>query len=413
MPNKLTESTSHYLLQRNNNPLNSDVSGRAQALRYVAPDGLRRSANSESNCYSMPKGSHTCLILGCFLQLFSLATSVALGQPTLGMQKRFGDEIMVCGQLYRIGAPVKLWLDPDGFDAYRTDRRFAPLPDRKWKRTVEEMQAGKIDFVTKPQETSPDRYGLRFESSMEQHFTPEQIEQVRGGGWSLELLKEKIDQFVLHFDVCGTSAQCFYVLHDRRGLSVHFMLDVDGTIYQTLDIKERAWQATKSNDRSIGIEIANIGTYVVEDRNQTLQKWYKKDQDDQTYLIFPATVRGREAFLDRKLRPRRNEPIIGSIRGKQYQQFDFTPQQYDSLIKLSAALCDIFPSLKPDAPRTPDGRVMDKTLSDEQWASFSGILGHYHVQENKTDPGPALDWEYLLTETKKQMENIKAIGATR
>ncbi len=65
----------------------------------------------------------------------------------------------------------------------------------------------------------------------------------------LDLLRQKVDQFVLHFDVCGTSAQCFYVLHDRRGLSVHFMLDVDGTIYQTLDVKERAWQATKSNDQ--------------------------------------------------------------------------------------------------------------------------------------------------------------------
>ena len=349
----------------------------------------------------------------CLFLIVLTAHSMVLAQSTLGLQKRFGDEIMACGQLYRIGVPVKLWLDPGGFDAYRTDRRFAPLVDRKWRRTVEEMQAGKIDFVTKPQETSPDRFGLRFESSIEQHFTPEQVEQVRGGGWSLELLRDKIDQFVLHFDVCGTSAQCFYVLHDRRGLSVHFMLDVDGTIYQTLDIKERAWQATKSNDRSIGIEIANIGAYPVDDRNQTLQKWYKMDEREQTYLIFPQAVRGRDAFADRKLRPRRNEPILGTIRGKQYQQYDFTPQQYDSLIKLSAALCELFPSLKPDAPRTPDGRVMDKTLSDEQWASFSGILGHYHVQENKIDPGPALDWEYLLTETKKQMMTIQAINRSR
>ncbi len=359
---------------------------------------------------SIPMRMILCLLLGCFSQLFSFAKVVGQGQPTLGMQKRFGDEIMVCGQLYRIGAPVKLWLDPGGFDAYRTDRRFASLTDRKWKRTVEEMQAGKIEFVTKPQETSPDRYGLRFESSIEQQFTPEQIEQVRGGGWALDLLRDKIDQFVLHFDVCGTSAQCFYVLHDRRGLSVHFMLDVDGTIYQTLDIKERAWQATKSNDRSIGVEIANIGAYPIDNRSQTLQKWYTKGQDDQTYLIFPANIRGREAFLERKLRPRRNEPVIGSIRGKQYQQYDFTSQQYDSLIKLSAALCDIFPSLKPDAPRTPEGRVIDRTLSDEQWASFSGILGHYHVQESKTDPGPAMDWEYLLTETKKQLNHIKTIN---
>ena len=34
------------------------------------------------------------------------------------------------------------------------------------------------------------------------------------------------------------------------------MLDVDGTIYQTLDVKERAWHATTSNTRAVGIEIA-------------------------------------------------------------------------------------------------------------------------------------------------------------
>ncbi len=342
------------------------------------------------------------------------ATDVATSsQPTLGLQRRFGDEIMVCGQLYRIGTPVKLWIDVGGFDAYRTDRRFAPFAQRKWKSTVEEMQAGKIDFVTKPQETNPDRYGLRFEGSAAEQFTPEQVEQVRGGGWTLDLLKEKVDQFVLHFDVCGTSAQCFYVLHDRRGLSVHLMLDVDGTIYQTLDLKERAWQATKSNDRSIGIEIANIGAYPVEGRNATLQQWYKQDKDGRTYLIFPESVRGRSAFENTILRPRRNEPVVGSLRGKQYQQYDFTPQQYESLIKLSAALCDIFPGLKPDAPRTPEGQVIDRTLTTEQWASFSGILGHYHVQENKIDPGPAMDWEFLLAGVKNQLQTIQGNGAKK
>lgn len=328
-------------------------------------------------------------------------------QPILGMQKRFGDEIMVCGQFVRIGAPVKLWLDAGGFDAYRTDRRFAPFDQRKWKHTLEEMKSGKIDFATKPQETSPDRFGLRFESTAESQFTQDQLEQVRGGGWSLDLLREKVDQFVLHFDVCGTSAQCFYVLHDRRGLSVHFMLDADGTIYQTLDLKERAWQATKSNDRSIGIEIANIGAYGLEDRKETLKQWYKQDTDGQTYLVFPDWVRGGSALQKLMLRPRRNEPVVGSLRGKQYQQYDFTQPQYDSLTKLSAALCVLFPSIKPDAPRTPEGKVIDRTLTEAQWVSFSGILGHFHVQENKTDPGPALDWEYLLSGVKRQMLTIE------
>lgn len=332
---------------------------------------------------------------------------VGASASELGFQKRHGDEIMVCGQLYRIGTPVVLWMDKGGFDAYRTTRRFAPFDKRDWKSTAEEMQAGKLDFVTKPQEFSPDRYGLRFGSTASESFTAEELEQVRGGGWTLDLLKEKVDQFVLHYDVCGTSAQCFFVLHDVRGLSVHFMLDVDGTIYQTLDVKERAWHATKSNDRSIGIEIANIGAYPQGEKNP-FEQWYGKDRDG-AYLIFPPRVRGQERFTGKTLRPRFSEPVVGKTRDVAYVQYDYTPQQYAALIKLSAALCDIFPKMRPEMPRMPDGKPMDRTLTDEQWASFSGILGHYHVQGNKSDPGPALDWEYLLQGVREQLGRIRGV----
>ena len=38
-------------------------------------------------------------------------------------------------------------------------------------------------------------------------------------------------------------------MQDIRGLSVHFMCDLDGTIYQTCDVKERCQHATDSNSR--------------------------------------------------------------------------------------------------------------------------------------------------------------------
>lgn len=329
---------------------------------------------------------------------------------SLGFQKRHGDEIVVCGQFYRIGTPVKLWMDPGGYDAYRTDRRFAPFDQRKWQSTVEAMKAGKIDWVSSPQELNPDRYGLRYANQAEDHFSPEQLETVHGGGWDLPLLQEKIDQFVLHFDVCGTSGQCFYILHDVRGLSVHFMLDADGTIYQTLDLKERAWHSTKSNDRSIGIEIANIGAYRLDDRSRPFDRWYRADEAGKTFLIFPDKLKGLAPLKDKVLSPRRNEPIQGEIHGQTYEQYDYTQPQYDALAKLSAALTDIFPKIKADVPRTPDGDILHRTLSDEQWANFGGILGHYHVQANKSDPGPALDWEYLLNQVRSQKEKIRAVN---
>ena len=322
--------------------------------------------------------------------------------PDRGFQERHGDEIVVCGRPYRIGTRVVLWTDEGGFDAYRIPRRFVPFDRSDWRSTVEEMRAGTLTFAAENQETSPARYDLRFGSTVDTAFTPEQLEQVRGGGWPLPLLQEKVDQFVLHYDVCGTSAQCFYILHDVRGLSVHFLLDVDGTIYQTLDLKERARHATKSNDRSIGVEIANIGAYPVGEANP-FEKWYADDGSG-TRLIFPPQVRGRDRFAGRTLRPRRSEPVTGAIRGTEYLQHDYTPEQYAALAKLAAALCDIFPKLRPDFPRGPDGRVLARTLGGDEWATFAGIRGPYHVQENKGDPGPALDWESLLTGIREQLE---------
>src|SRR3954469_12618492 len=160
--------------------------------------------------------------------------------------QRQGDEIMVAGVAVHTGTRVILWSDPDGYDAYRVERRFAPLDKSDWEHSHQEVK----DL------TSPNRYNLR-----KAGLSEEEIERVRGGGWDLPTLQKVVDQFVIHFDVCGVSRQCFKVLHDYRDLSVHFMLDLDGTIYQTLDLKERAFHATSSNTRSIGIEIANMGAY--------------------------------------------------------------------------------------------------------------------------------------------------------
>lgn len=47
------------------------------------------------------------------------------GRPGRPLE-RAGDEIVVCGRLVHTGAPVVLWLDPGGYDAYRVECRFSP-----------------------------------------------------------------------------------------------------------------------------------------------------------------------------------------------------------------------------------------------------------------------------------------------
>ncbi|RUL87091.1 peptidoglycan recognition protein family protein [Tautonia sociabilis] len=301
--------------------------------------------------------------------------------------ERTGDEIIVCGQLFHTTAPVVLWTDPGGYDAYRVERRFVPLDQAGWR----ESEAAGL--------RSPVRFGLRGD-----RLTPDQVEQVRGGGWSLPLLQQVVDQFVIHYDVAGTSRTCFKVLHDLRGLSVHFMLDVDGTIYQTMDLKEAAYHATIANRRSIGIEIANMGAYPP-GRAEALDRWYEKGPDGVTRLTIPG---GAEAAgvrnLDASFLPDRPEPVVGTVRGMELVQYDLTPEQYDSLTRLTASLCTIFPKLECDYPRDASGNLITDTLSREDWESYRGLLGHYHVQTNKVDPGPAFQWDRVIEGARALMD---------
>jgi N-acetyl-anhydromuramyl-L-alanine amidase AmpD len=212
-----------------------------------------------------------------------------------------------------------------------------------------------------------------------------------------------VDQFVLHYDVCGTSRACFNVLHDHRGLSVHFLLDVDGTLYQTLDLKERAWHATTSNDRSIGIEIANMGAYPPGETT-VLDRWYARDEAGRTLLRIPESPIGTgvrtEDFVGR---PDRAEPVRGVVQGQELVQYDLTPQQYAALIRLTAVLCTAFPKIRCDYPRDAEGRLVTVKLPDDELARYQGVIGHFHIQANKVDPGPALQWDRLIEEARKLM----------
>jgi N-acetylmuramoyl-L-alanine amidase len=304
------------------------------------------------------------------------------------LAKRRGDEIVAAGNFIHTGTPVVLWMDSGGYDAYRVERRFSPIDQSSW--ATSKVEVAEL--------TTPNRFGLRRTG-----LSSEEIERVRGGGWDLELLQRVVDQFVIHFDVAGTSKQCFKTLHDLRGLSVHFMLDLDGTIYQTLDVKERAWHATSSNDRGIGIEIANIGAYR-EGRDNPFAEWYKRETNEIVTLTVPKRF-GEPGFRTNGFvaHPARPEPIFGNVQGQDLVQFDFTPEQYRALTHLTAALCKTFPNLKCEYPHDAAGRLIPRKLPDDELKQYQGLLGHYHIQTNKVDPGPAFQWEAVVKGARKLM----------
>ena len=300
----------------------------------------------------------------CFITWLCLGALVACagaaddGRGPAERLERRGDEIVVCGQLYHTTAPVVLWMDPGGYDAYRLERRFVPLDQA----------------ATPPREKAGKPLASRF-SLRRKGLTDMEVERIRGGGWDLPTLQKVVDQFVIHYDARGTSRRCFEVLHDIRGLSVHFMLDLDGTIYQTLDVKEGAWHATVANGRSIGIEIANVGAYPP-GVPSPLDRWYETGAGDQVRIVVPdppeqSGLRDRAAVL----RPARDQVIIGTIQGQSLRQYDFTDRQYDSLIRLTATLCKLFPRIRCAYPRDAAGAIVRAKLPDPELGATRAFWG--------------------------------------
>eukprot|EP00899_Mesostigma_viride_P003335 jgi/Mesvir1/13001/Mv06005-RA.1 len=408
--------------------------------------------------------------------------------------ERAGDEIIVCGQLFHTNARVITWLDPGGYSGYAPAER-------------DPLKSGHPELV------------MTYGSRKVKKIVDGQPAMVPVDDWDLPRLQAQVHQLVLHYDGCGTSDKCFRVIHDERGLSIHFMIDIDGTIYQTLDLKERAWHATVANDCSVGVELANIGCCPGAERSPLFDLWYGPDASisannvpsttpvagsgssnsgaaaeeaetpvDRTdnepggseatssvYLrLPPGGLDPRAAypvggagqlggFVGRPIRP---YPVRGRIQGIDLQQYDFTREQYESLACLAAALSVVFPRLKPvyptrdmeepfvvaaastsdagtstaaqegnrvrteeagqggegDCQEAGQGAQRDQggtgdcddgsigklgvalsKLKDDVVASFEGFLGHYHIQRNKVDPGPALQWDLLKCSVERRL----------
>ncbi|MDG1049874.1 MAG: peptidoglycan recognition family protein [Planctomycetota bacterium] len=323
-------------------------------------------------------------VIAAALALLSL-TACASEKPLLAaevMKVEPNESIIACGEEIYVGAPVILWDDPLGYNAYSTDYHFEQPPASV---------------------SSPERGELRYAPGRVDRGTGEVLVKPETGGFLA--LQRALDMFVIHYDVCGVSQTCFRVLHDRRGLSVHFMIDIDGTIYQTLDLRDTAWHARQVNSRSVGVEIANVGAYPLgsSEGKRILDRWYRVDQ--QGPRITPPGDPEALGVLTPGFvgRPARDRKIVGPVQGETREQYDFTAEQYNSLVKLTAALCRHFPELEADAPRNALGRVTTARMSEAEEAEFGGIVGHYHVSAQKQDPGPAFDWERFLVQVQTRL----------
>ncbi|HWU86991.1 MAG TPA: N-acetylmuramoyl-L-alanine amidase [Kofleriaceae bacterium] len=173
-----------------------------------------------------------------------------------------------------------------------------------------------------------------------------------------EAVKAVIKQFVIHLDNCSTAEMCWRVLQNERGLSCHFLVDNDGTIYQTLDLALMGYHASEWNTSSIGVELCNWGDAK---KNPNLYKNGKFGPD------------------------RRVAPV--KINNYTYLAFDFTDEQYAQMKKLSRALLRLLPNLPAEYPQSSPGQQAWDTLPKSATRAFAGYIGHYHLVPEKWDPG--------------------------
>ena len=190
----------------------------------------------------------------------------------------------------------------------------------------------------------------------------------------------------------------------------HFYLDIDGTIFQTCDLYWKTNTAPaddkKGNDRAVHIEISNLSWEAL----ATESEYYpaKKDKYKKTgkgwKLVLPRKYKAKILKNPFNAVPDRTYGDRGyfskKINGKIVRMWDFTEQQYESLVKLCIGLNKLLPAIKLRVPfdKKTGRHPLDRL---KNYSRFAGVLGHCHVQNGSTgleckyDPGSAFNWARL------------------
>ena len=182
--------------------------------------------------------------------------------------------------------------------------------------------------------------------------------------------ERKINFFVNHWDVCLNSKSCSRVLNSR-GISVHFSIDNDGTIYQMVDMNHAAWHAgsKKWNHSSIGVEITNA-------YYPKYQNWYEKNGFGPRPVWSDKTVHGR----------------------KQPDFLGFYDVQIDALKALWKAV-HLGVGIPYKCQLDKSGETLYKVSTAAAANRFKGFCSHYHLTNRKIDCA-GLDIKSLLEEVK-------------
>lgn len=165
-----------------------------------------------------------------------------------------------------------------------------------------------------------------------------------------------VSMFVVHWDVCLNSKTCYNILKKRK-LSVHFMIDNDGTIYQLMDTQHAAWHAgnRKVNNKSVGVEISNA--------------YYPKYQK-----VYEMKGHGKRPIWV-------NDVEHAKERGDEF--LGFYDVQIEALKALTEALHEGH-GIELQVPME-DNRMVKTIYNKAANGTFKGVVNHYHLTKRKID----------------------------
>jgi hypothetical protein len=168
---------------------------------------------------------------------------------------------------------------------------------------------------------------------------------------SAQMRRKQTRLVTLHWTGSENAPKDVHANMTSRGVSVHFVVDPQGVVWQMADADRFCAHAPGVNDRSIGIEIISRGS--------------------ELELPHKGVVRTE---------------VTEQIHGREVRYADFTSEQKLSAVVLVTALATTY-HLPLQCPMDKRGEVISSVLSTPELARFKGVVGHLHSSRNRADPG--------------------------
>ena len=168
--------------------------------------------------------------------------------------------------------------------------------------------------------------------------------------------ERKPTMIVTHWDAALSAKSCYNILK-KRGISSHFVIDNDGTIYQMVDPQHIGWHAgnRKVNHASIGIDFSNA--YYTK-----YQKYYEKKGFGPRPVLSDNVVHGR----------------------KLKDHLGYYPVQIEAYKALLKCLHSHY-GIPLTSPTTGNGKLLNATHPLSKSGKYKGVVCHYHLTNKKID----------------------------